>query len=183
VAEDGRIRFRDPKDISNIRIAGLGIAADFDLTDQAMRLAGQTRYTAVKHEMAEETREARLCMARRIAGERQKQELFNLSIEVRKIAARLDISPTERRKLIFETWDDCLEDADDSDYGAMARATIVAIVREVFPKDSPLAYGSAELVAMNERRSSRQPFKPYEAEPPKRLHHPDAGAHPPCGLP
>jgi hypothetical protein len=176
VAEDGRIQFRDPKDISNVHIAGVGIAGDLDVTDQVMKLAGQRPYTAVKHKMAEETREARLCMARRAQGERQKQELLNLSSEVRKVAARLDISAAERRKLVFDIWDECLEESGSSDYGAMARATIVAIIREVFPEGSTLAYGPAELVAMNERRSSRQAFNPYRPELPSRPRHPDAGA-------
>lgn len=94
-----------------------------------------------------------------------------------------DISAAERRKLVFDLWDDCLEEGGGSDYGVMARATIVAIVREVFPEGSPLAYGSAELLAMNERRSSRQLFAPYRAELPKRSRRPDAGAEPPSGLP
>ena len=57
----------------------------------------------------------------------------------------------------------------------MARATIVSIVREVFPDRSDLAYRPAELVALNQRRSSRQAFAPYQRSVVKRPRHPDAG--------
>jgi hypothetical protein len=181
VAEDGSIRFQDPKDISNVHIAGLGLGGDFDLNDQIMKRAGQDPYAAVKRDMAENTREQRLCMARRYQGERQKQELFALSTKVRHIAARTDMSAAQRRGLLFAIWDECSEESDSTtDYGAMARATILSIVREAFPAGSDVAYSPAELLALNERRSSRQPFAPYDPRPMKRTGHPDAAAPMEC---
>lgn len=193
IAEDGRIRLHSPGDVSMDGLgpqatasgAGAGVSGRFDLTDQVMKWAGQDPYAAIKSKLADETREQRLCMARRYQGERQKQELRNLSGKIRRIAAQVDLSATERRRLIFEIWDECLEESDArSDYGVMARATILALVREVFPEGSELAYRPAELVALNGRRSSRQPFLPYQpsgATPPR---HPDAGApaEPGCGV-
>ena len=189
VGEDGSIRFHDPKGIgvddSPFQAVGsgvgVGVSGRFDVTDQVMKLAGQDPYAAVKRKMADETREQRLCMARRYQGERQKQELFALSTKVRRIAARSDLSAAERRELVFAIWDECMEEADSpTDYGAMARATILSIIRQAFPEGSDVAYRPAELLALNGRRSSRQPFAPYDKSPMKRPRHPDAGAPTEC---
>jgi hypothetical protein len=181
VAEDGSIRFQDPRAISDVRISGLGIAGRFDLTDQAIKRMTQDPYAAVKRDMLETTREERQCMAKRYRGERQKQELFNLSAKVRHIAARTDLSAAERRGLVFDLWDECAEESDATTVnGAMARATLLAIAREAFPAGSDLAYPPAELLALNQRRSSRQPFAPYDPPPMKRTHHPDAAAPTEC---
>lgn len=185
VGEDGSIRFNDPRGVALDKSpfqavgggAGMGLSGRLDVTDQAMRLAGQDAYGSVKRKMAEETREQRLCMAERFRGERQKQELFQLSTKVRRIAGRADLSVSQRRELIFEIWDECLEDADSpTDYGSMARATISAIVREVFPDGSDLGYRPAELLALNSRRTSRASFAPYAGEQSRRFHRADAGA-------
>src|ERR1039457_3884591 len=131
--------------------------------------------------MANETREQRLCMAKRYQGERQKQELFALSTKVRRLAARADLSAARRRELVFAIGDECSEESDSpTDYGAMARATILSIVREAFPAGSDRAYQPTELLALNERRSSRERFAPYDASPMTRARHPDAGAPTEC---
>jgi hypothetical protein len=193
IAEDGRIQLHDPGVVSVDGVGpqatgsgiGPGLSGRFDVTDQVMKWAGQDPYAAIKRKLADETREQRLCMARRYQGERQRQELFNLSGKIRQIAARVDLSAVERRRLVFEIWDECLEESDErSDYGVMARATIVTIVREVFPEGSDLAYRPGELVTLNGRRSSRQPFAPYQQVPARSVRHPDAGApsEPNCGV-
>lgn len=189
VAEDGSIRFQDPHGIVmdpqrfiifNER-AGLGVSGRLDVTDQVMKLAGQNPYASTKRTMANETREQRLCMAKRYQGERQKQELFALSTKVRRLAARADLSAARRRELVFAIWDECSEESDSpTDYGAMARATILSIVREAFPVGSDRAYQPTELLALNERRSSRERFAPYDASPMTRARHPDAGAPTEC---
>jgi hypothetical protein len=185
IAEDGRIRLHGPDDVSVDGVgpqatgsgAGVGLTGRFDVTDQVMKWAGQDPYAAIKSKLADETREQRLCMARRYQGERQKQELLNLSGKIRRLAARLDLAAVERRRLVFEIWDECLEESDERpDYGVMARATIVSLVREVFPEGSDLAYRPAELVVLNQRRSSRQPFAPYQRSTMKPPRIPDAGA-------
>ena len=189
VAEDGRIQFHDPKGIALDNSpfqavgsgVGVGVSGHFDTTDQVMKHAGQDPYASVKRKMADETREQRLCMARRYQGERQKQELFTLSTKVRRIAARTDLPAPQRRELVFAIWDECTEESDSAtDYGAMARATILSIAREAFPEGSDVAYRPAELLALNGRRSSRQPFAPYDLSPTKRSRHPDAGAPTEC---
>jgi hypothetical protein len=189
VAEDGSIRFHDPKgvgiDHSPFQTVGsgvgVGVSGSFDLTDRVMKYAGQDAYASTKRKMADDTREQRLCMARRYKGERQKQELFTLSTKVRRIAARADLPAAQRRELVFAIWDECLEESNaTTDYGAMARATIMSIAREAFPAGSDVAYQPADLLAFNGRRSSRQAFAPYDPSPMKRARHPDAGAPTEC---
>jgi len=65
----------------------------------------------------------------------------------------------------------------------MARATILAVVREAFPAGSERAYQPAELLALNQRRSSRQRFAPYEPTSVKRDRPPDAGEPNGCPMP
>jgi hypothetical protein len=216
VAEDGSIRFRDPRAIKANKLpiyaygdgmengsnrandpgaiekrrgpwdafsqgVRVGLSGKFDITDQVMKLAGQDPYASTKRTMANETREQRLCMAKRYQGERLKQELLALSTKVRHLAARADLSAAQRRELVFAIWDECSEDSDTTtDYGAMARATILAIVREAFPAGSEGAYQPTELLALNERRSSRQRFAPYDPSPLTRARHPDGGAPTEC---
>ncbi len=190
IADDGSIRLHDPKGLSAEPVigsgVGVGIRGRFDISDNLMKLAGQDPYAAAKAKIADETREQRLCMARRNQGERQKQALLDLSVKIRRIAAQVDVSAAERRRLVFEIWDECLEESEDaSAYGAMARATIDAVIREVFPEGTDLASPPAELLAMNERRSSRLPFAPYRQGLAKRSRHPDAGTtpEPACSMP
>jgi hypothetical protein len=47
------------------------------------------------------------------------------------------------------------------DYAGMARAIILAAIRDVFPAGSELAYQPTELVALNRHRSSHESFAPY----------------------
>jgi hypothetical protein len=193
VGEDGSIHFGGPKDLviddpSFQKVgegAGVGLMAHLDITDQIMKLAGQDPYASAKRAIADETREQRLCMATRYQGERRKHELFNLASKVRRLAARADLSAAERRALVFDIWDECTEETESGpDYGAMARATIVAVVRDVFPAGTDRAYQPAELLALNQRRSSRQRFSPYDLiQQVERGRHPDAGAPGECPMP
>jgi len=194
VDEDGSIHFAGPKDVAvaspleqpSENQGQLGVRLRFDVTDQVMKLAGQDPYASAKRALAEETREQRLCMARRYQGERKKQELWNLAAKVRGLGARPELSAAERRALVFDLWDECTEEAESgADYGAMARATILAVVRELFPAGTDRAYQPAELLALNQRRTSRQRFAPYApvaATESRRGRHPDAGASGECPM-
>jgi len=161
VAEDGTIRFHDAK---NLGYDAKAWGGHFDLTDAVMRKAGQDPYAAAKRKLAEETREQRFCMAKQAHEKRQSEALLELSAKVKQIAGRLDLLPVERRRVVFEIWDDCTEGPGDSslDYAGMARAIILAAIRDVFPAGSELAYQPTELVALNQHRSSHESFAPYE---------------------
>jgi hypothetical protein len=165
IEEDGQIHFKDAKSVAVTKhpfASGenriLGIGGPLEMTDMLMHLAGQDPYAAGKRKLADETREQRLCMARRTQHAREAQALFELSTNVRAIAERKDWSPEKRRQALFDIWDEC---EDGSDYAAMARATITALIRQAFPEGSPLAYQPHELLALNERRTSSNKFAPY----------------------
>jgi hypothetical protein len=168
IDDDGQIHFHDPKAVTaNLNPAmGLDLSGRFDLNDQLMRLAGQDPYASTKRKMAEETREQRLCMARRAQHTRESQALFELSTNIRAIAGRTDWPPEKRRRAIFDIWDECDDGA--SDYAALARATITAVIRQAFPQGTPLAYPPQELLALNSQRTSPLEFAPYLASPGRR---------------
>ncbi len=142
----------------------LGLGGPFEINDMLMHLAGQDPYAASKRKMADETREQRLCMARRAQHAREAKALLDLSTDVRAIAERNDWSAEKRRRALFDIWDEC---DDDSDYAAMARATITAIIRQAFPEGSSLAYQSQELLALNSQRTSGNKFDPYLVQGPR----------------
>jgi hypothetical protein len=187
--EDGSTHFSDPGGIAKNRSpfsafgegVRVGVSGHLDVTDLAMKVAGQDPYSSSKRAIANETREQRFCMAKRFQDQQKRQELFTLSTRVRRLVARVDLSAAERRELAFAIWDECSEESDSTtDYNAMARATILSIVREAFPAGSDRAYLPAELLALNERRSSHQRFAPYDPSPMARAHHPDGGAPTEC---
>jgi len=127
-----------------------------------MRKAGQDPYTAVKRKMADETREQRVCLAKQAHDKWQREALRGLPTKVKQIAGRFDLSPIERRRLVFEIWDECSEGPGDSpaDYGSEARALILSAIREAFPEGGSFAYQPGELLALNQRRSSSATFAP-----------------------
>jgi hypothetical protein len=187
--EDGSDHFSDPGGIAKSRSpfsafgegVRVGVSGHLDVTDLAMKLAGQDPYSSSKRAIIDETREQRFCMAKRFQDQQKKQELFTLATRVRRLATRVDLSAAERRELVFAIWDECSEESDSTtDYNAMARATILSIVREAFPAGSDRAYQPAELLALNDRRSSHQRFAPYDPSPMARAHHPEGGASAEC---
>jgi hypothetical protein len=187
--EDGNNHFSDPSGLAKRRSpfsafsegVRVGVSGHLDITDLAMKLAGQDPYSSSKRAIIDETREQRFCMAKRFQDQQKKQELFTLSTRVRRLATRVDLSAAERRELVFAIWDECSEESESTtDYNAMARATILSIVREAFPAGSDRAYQPAELLVLNDRRSSHQRFAPYDPSPMARAHHPDGGASAEC---
>jgi hypothetical protein len=172
IEEDGQIHFKDPKSAAIDRhpfASGekrtWGIGGPLDINDMLMHLAGQDPYASGKRKLADETREQRLCMARRAQHAREAKALLDLSTDVRAIAGREDWAPEKRRRAIFDIWDEC---DDDSDYAAMARATITAIIRQAFPEGSALAYQPQELLALNSERTSSNKFAPYLVQEPRK---------------
>jgi len=55
-----------------------------------------------KRALAEQTREERQCMAKRVRGERLKEALSTLADKVRHLATRIDLSVSQRRQLVFD---------------------------------------------------------------------------------
>ena len=68
----------------------------------------------------------------------------------------------ERRRTLFELWDEC----DGSAQGAAARAAVEATARRQFPAGHADAYRADELRAFNRGRPAAQRFDPYRQPQP-----------------
>jgi hypothetical protein len=145
-------------DVSNLPT----VRVRFDLNDMLMRAAGGDPYDARKRQFLEATREQRLAMARAA----RRDDLARSTSQVRAHLESVwrDVSPsTERRRLIFELWDEAAEEGPEEVVRAArtVRATIEAFVRRELPRDSAHAYSETELRELNATRASRARFDPY----------------------
>jgi hypothetical protein len=178
VGGDGAVTFKDPDAVEDVEghylPFGVKINGKFDLNDTVARAMGDDPYAYAKKKFAEATFEDRLCLAEKAAVARKQQALLQLKDHLESLRQRPGLSQAQRRELVFEMWDECVEEAKDGpDLGAAARATILAFIRRAFPPDGPAAYAVNELAALNQRRASRMPFDPYGT----RTGPPDAGGH------
>ena len=160
VERDGRVAFEDEKSIG--MELPLITTGRFELTDLAMRAAGQDPYSSRKMALLDRTRDERMGLA-------AAENAGNLRDAVVRTPAALERvwrgpgSPAARRRLLFTLWDECAETGSDEVVTAAraVRAAIVAFVRRRLPAGSRAAYTSAELEALNARRTSRARFDPY----------------------
>lgn len=147
-------------------------------SEWAFRLRGLDPVAAGKADMLARTREfrARLALAwhKDVLAARVRQ----LPGELERLWADPTLSAAERRKVIFQRWDDC-EDAlvvpiavpiggdalgrSRRDAAARARAAIERFVRTRLPPGSPEAFTAGELQDLNATRQSGRPFSPYAA--------------------
>ena len=167
VDREGAIAFETPTGAPDIQAGPLdgsvGISGRFDLNNLTERLAGNDPYAYEKRKIAEATFEDRLCLAREAARRRQQEGLFNLNEHLEWLRHLPGLTRPQLREVVFDLWDECMDTGTDGEpnLGAAARAGILAFIRRVFPPGTADAYTPAELVALNERRTSRNPFDPY----------------------
>ncbi|MBI5502806.1 MAG: hypothetical protein HY907_21355 [Deltaproteobacteria bacterium] len=83
--------------------------------------------------------------------------LDGLAQELESIVSRGDRTPAEQRRFLFRRWDECTE----SGGGLEARRIIEELIHRRYPQGGSLGYGDAELLELNDDRSSRMPFCPY----------------------
>jgi hypothetical protein len=167
IAANGSLTFSAPSAVGRIKpdfqTGTVGLGGTLDVNDMISRAAGQDPYAYEKRKIADATFEDRLALARE-ADRRLKQEaLFKLKDQLESLLHLPALTASGRRQVIFEMWDECIEDAADGepDLGAAARATLLAFIRRALPAGSPEGYTSAELAALNRRRTSRARFDPY----------------------
>jgi hypothetical protein len=141
------------------------IKGKFDITDTVMRALGQDPYRAERMKMLDATREQRLTLAARDRSARQGQELAALPATLRNIWNDTTRPARERRRSIFQLWDECQEtaegEAESVAAGTRARRIIVLFIRTEVRAGAPQAYPKEELTALNQARQSRQRFDPY----------------------
>ncbi|MCX4239698.1 hypothetical protein [Paraliomyxa miuraensis] len=179
LAPDGRVKFRDmPVAISRDPITGAarGIAMP-GLAEGLRAASGQELYNEEKRRLLEETFELRLQMAVAFARDKMDRRLRSLYRELLTQWQDERTTEAERRKALFQRWDDCEEltvslpgfsgeAASEIDElrrttGTEARETIERFIRAQLPADSPQAYTDEELRRLNATRRSEARFAPY----------------------
>ena len=160
VERDGRVSFEDKPSVGfELPIITGG---SFELTDLAMRMAGEDPYSARKLDLLDRTRPERMQMA---ATERSS----NLKDAALRTPATLEgiwRGPGDlagKRRLLFTLWDECAEtgSAEVLASARAVRASIVAFIRRRLPRGSRAGYSDRELDTLNARRTSRERFAPY----------------------
>lgn len=142
-----------------------GIAGgSFDVTDVVMRAVGQDPYASKKLAFLDATRDERAGIARRREAVDLTDAVAGLRRHLEALWRRGDLDARRRRAVLFELWDECAERGTKDELAAaeQARATIVGFIRRRLPAGSAAAYPTAELEALNRRRTSHRRFAPYD---------------------
>lgn len=144
----------------------------------------QRRQSRAKQAFLDSTAPLRATLARKHAEEGQRAAQARLGRELAALWHDETRSLAERRRELFQRWDDCEEasagdpttapgdapeqaaarseaDVDRSRGGEAMRRRIEAFVRHVAPAGSPQAFAPEELSRLNAARRSRQRFDPY----------------------
>jgi hypothetical protein len=111
----------------------------------------------IQDEYLEASRARRATVRARATFERTQVALFGLSEELMAIWTDPTRSFRERRRRLFDVWDEWVED----DSGPAARATVVGFVRRHLPRESAYGFSDEELVHLNFLRTSQAAFEPY----------------------
>ncbi|MBX7194267.1 MAG: hypothetical protein K1X94_19585 [Sandaracinaceae bacterium] len=155
IAPDGAVTFSD-RDAVQADEMLQGGPARFDLTDMAMRGAGQDPYAAEREWFMDHTEEVRA----RLETEARSRER---DAALRGVPGRLAAIWNQerpaflRRRAIFRMWDDCDEEGD----GLNVRRQVMDFIRSEIPQNSPDAFTVEELRRLNGERDSTMEFDPY----------------------
>jgi hypothetical protein len=157
----------------------IGVGGRFGgAADLALR-KGQRKQARAKEEFLDSTAPLRAALARAKAHEQQRAARSRLGQELATVWRDRRLSLAERKRQLFERWDECEEaiagndaageaisetDAERGHGGEELRRRIEAFVRQVAPAGSAQAFGEAELSRLNAGRQSRQRFDPYAPE-------------------
>lgn len=148
-----------------------------------MYMSDQDPLRREKVELLDRTRTFRTRLAIDFARARIAEALERLDSELTAIWSDPNLSPVQRRALIFARWDECDErfnvapaslpdaalsviDAERVAAAEKARRDITRFVAAVAPPGSDEAYSPAELEALNADRLSQEVFAPYAAAAP-----------------
>jgi hypothetical protein len=133
-----------------------------DLTSMLMRKYVGDPYASRKRALLDSTRDERAA-----AGAQHTKEELARSAErmQRNLEAmwRTIGEPAARREALFTMWDDCAEgDGPIGEAGERARRMVVGWIRARLPAASPDAFTADDIARRSARRTSKQPFAPYE---------------------
>jgi len=151
VDPEGRVRFED-KSVW----AGYGALTIFG------RFGKIDPYHSEKRRFLESTFEDRLAMRERYAASAMDAALADLP---RYLAAvwRADWALETRKRVLFDLWDECAEWGRPElvEGGREARHIITEFIQRYLPPGTDEAYTARELTALNNDRTSAEPFRPY----------------------
>jgi hypothetical protein len=151
---DGSVSFSDHPDVTMDWAHGSG---GFDITDMIMHGAGQDPYAAEREWFMEHAESTINRLETQARASQQAHSLTGVRSQVRTIWGDTARSAADRRRAIFEVWDECA----DGEEGADAREAIVAFIRREIPAASADSYTMIELARMNAHRQSAERFDPY----------------------
>lgn len=153
VARDGTVSFKDEPE-TKVWITPIGIFGRFDEVGSYMRNHGQDPYSHAKQRLLDRTFEQRAEI-----GRVYHKELLSHSAQLMiQNLARLWTTvkdPLERKRTLFQLWDECTDTGPDAEQADNARAQVLAFIAA-----KQVVYTEAELVALNAKRSSKAAFSP-----------------------
>ena len=153
IQTDGTVRFTDPQ--SGVRVDdNWRPSLQFDLSDAIERRNGNDPYAAEKRWFLRQTEAVRDELGQQHRATLASRGEGRLRRRLQRIWRRSSDSPSDRRRQIFDIWDDCSDD----DVGRRARDEVMRFVRAELRGDD--AYTAAELRSLNAQRISRDAFAP-----------------------
>jgi hypothetical protein len=155
ISPDGTVSFSDRDAIQADEMLQGG-PARFDLTDMAMRGAGQDPYAAEREWFMEHTEEVRARLETEARARQREAALRGVPGRLASIW-NSDLPASVRRRRIFRMWDECDEQGD----GLAVRRQVMEFVRAQIPQTSPDAFTVEELRRWNNERESTMAFEPY----------------------
>jgi hypothetical protein len=154
IQPDGSVTFSDR---AGVQFEGFSTSGSFDLTDAIMGSAGQDPYAAEREWFMEETESIRERLEDAARAGAVTASLRRLRARLRTIWQDETETPSHRRRMIFDLWDESSEDDD----GAAARRLVIEFITETMPSGGPDAYPTDELARLNASRESTLRFNPY----------------------
>lgn len=151
----------------------VGLSMGFGgIADLALR-RGQRKQARAKEQFLERTAPLREALARRHTREQQRAALLSLGRQLAALWRDESRSVAERKRALFERWDDCEEarasdsevDRERMEGAEQMRLRIERFVRRVVPETSTMAFTPEELQRLNAHRRSRRRFDPYAIRP------------------
>ena len=139
------------------------ISGGINFDDWIARKAGQDPYYSRKKDFYDRTRDERSKIAATERTRALDESLDHLPGQLVEIWNYEGWTRVERRKMLFQLWDECAETGASSvvEAGNQARKKIIAFIRLRLPKTSEHAFTAAELRDLNRKRQSKREFRPY----------------------
>ncbi len=158
IAPDGTLTFMDKTALQKWG----GLSYQIEITDAVMRAVGDDPYRYQKDQVRRQTAGLRAKMAAAACEVRLKTSIVALKGRLDEIWSDPGLSPTQRRTLLFQMWDDCAESGpqDVLQHAEMARQTIYAFIQRNLPAGSEHGFRPQELDVLNRHRRSKLRFSP-----------------------